>query len=638
MCNYGNRNHHNQTVLMHESCKCLPTASAMADDSSTQVIVLSTEQQQFVVTDEATPLLVKKTSSTWWSRCVLRYKTTRKCVSSKSALLILFWSFVAGLWNGVALNPDLYLRNFTLIYTLAGYGFVALVFCFFPLAGFLADVKYGRYKMVVRSLCILLITIPILEVVTGAGVGFMYIEGIVALFIFVSGFIVFITSYAGLVGFTANVVQFGMDQLHDCPGDDRTLFVHWYVWVYFVTIVIGQLAWNLGYQLPYNIDDLDPSKWYSITGYVLLSIIPLLVMLLLIITLCLAKRRGNWFLIEPGTVNPYKLVYRVTKFARQHKTPVRRSAFTYCEDEIPTGLDLGKEKYGGPFSTEQVEDVKVFYGILKVLIIFGAVFFLDFAASSVLPYYALHTNLYFEDFSLQLNGTLPEHILLNCGLLSPLLIAICLPLYLCFLRPFISRYVPGMLKRMGLCIVLTLLSLITSFAMDIAAHMHPSGGNDFDLCMFQDPGVFNFFDDNNPFSFNLPQQSSSLLIVPLVLTSLSHMLIYTAVFEFICSQSPHSMKGLLIGLLYAIKGLYQLLATILVVPFAVGYSTHPDHPKVPNHFAQISCGFYYYLVNIVIGLIAVLTYMWVADKYEYSNRCVEKPDQRREQYYDYEHH
>ena len=193
---------------------------------------------------------------------------------------------------------------------------------------------------------------------------------------------------------------------------------------------------------------------------VLLSPIPLLVMVLLIITLCLAKRRRNWFLIEPGTVNPYKLVYRVTKFARQHKTPVCRSAFTYCEDEIPTGLNLGKEKYGGPFSTEQVEDVKVFYGILKVLFSFGAVFFLDFAASSVLPFYALHTSSYYERHfynvstgtqyyelvSVKFSGTLSEHILLNCGLLSPLLIAVCLPLYLCLLRPFISRYVPGMLK------------------------------------------------------------------------------------------------------------------------------------------------------------------------------------------------
>ena len=429
---------------------------------------------------------------------------------------------------------------------------------------------------------------------------------------------VLVPSHVGLVGFTANVVQFGMDQLHDSPGEDRTLFIHWYVWVYFVTIVISQLAWSMAVQTPYN--NILDFHWYNITGFVLLSLIPLLAMLLLVITLCLAKRRRNWFLIQPGTINPCILVYRVTKFARQHKTPVCRSAFTYCEDEIPTGLDLGKEKYGGPFSTEQVEDVKVFYGILKVLFSFGAVFFLEFAASSVLPLYALHTSSYneYEQYynnftakSLKFNGTLPEYIMFNCGLLSPLLVAICLPVYMCLLRPFISQYVPGILKRMGLAIILVLLSLVTSFAMDYEAHKNTfskfSDNSTFDICMFLDPLEIDFLN----YSVNIPEQSPSLLIVPLVLASLSHMLIYTAVIEFICSQSPHSMKGLLIGLLYAIKGVYQLLATILVVPFTVGYLYHPSH---------VSCEFYYYLVNIVIGLIAVLTYMWVAKKYKYRER------------------
>ena len=602
--------------------------------------------------NEATPLLVKKTSSTWWSRCVLRYKTTRKCVSSKSALLILFWSFILGLWNGVALNPDLYLRNFTTIYTLAGYGFVALVFCFFPLAGFLADVKYGRYKVVVRSLCIFLICIlPFIVfggILAGSIVGLTSIDYygsatcnsnacfVVLTTISIVLLLILIASYIGLVGFTANVIQFGMDQLHDSPGEDRSLFIHWYVWVYFVTIVIGQLAWNLAIQIPYNYQDsyidLDNSfiKWYNFVGFVLLGIIPIIVIISLIVTLCLAKRRRNWFLIEPGTVNPYKLVYSVTKFARQHKTPVHRSAFTYCEDEIPTGLDLGKEKYGGPFSTEQVEDVKVFYGILKVLFSFGAVFFLDFAANSILPFYAVHTSWYIDAEYIELSGTLPQQILLNCGLLSPLLIAIYLPLYLCLLRPFISRYVPGILDRMGLGMILTLLSLMTSYAMDVAAHSHYifKEDNSISLCMF-----------DSTWELVHPHQNPLFLIVPLVLTSLSHMLIYTAVFEFICSQSPHSMKGLLIGLLYAIKGLYQLLATLLVVPFTVGYSH-------PSHVGQMSCGFYYYLVNIVIGLIAVLMYMWVTKKYKYRerdeicevHRYAEEyySNPQQEQYYDYD--
>ena len=38
------------------------------------------------------------------------------------------------------------------------------------------------------------------------------------------------------------------------------------------------------------------------------------------------------------------------------------------EDELPSRLDLGKEKYGGPFTIEQVEDVKAFLGILHVLL------------------------------------------------------------------------------------------------------------------------------------------------------------------------------------------------------------------------------------------------------------------------------
>ena len=155
--------------------------------------------------------------------------------------------------------------------------------------------------------------------------------------------------HVGLIGFTANVVQFGMDQLHDSPAEDSTLFIHWYVWAYYTSAFIMQLAANL------LVHFYDDGFYYF--GISLLALIPVVVVMVLAITLCFVRRRRRWFLIEPGGLNPYKLVYRVTKFARQHKVPVQRSAFTYCEDELPSGLDLGKEKYGGCFTTEQVEDV-----------------------------------------------------------------------------------------------------------------------------------------------------------------------------------------------------------------------------------------------------------------------------------------
>ena len=70
-------------------------------------------------------------------------------------------------------------------------------------------------------------------------------------------------------------------------------------------------------------------------------------------------------------------MYRVLKFATQNKYPVNRSAFTYWEEEIPSRIDLGKTKYGGPFTTEEVEDVKTFFRILTllgVLCVFSSVY------------------------------------------------------------------------------------------------------------------------------------------------------------------------------------------------------------------------------------------------------------------------
>ena len=545
---------------------------------------------------EHTPLVVRS-QSLWSFPLARRYRSTRKCVSSKAALLILVWSFVIGLLGGLLLNPAIavqlsyvYSLHDTVIYLLLIYAFIAIITCFFPLAGILADIRCGRYKTIITSINLVLLSLLLLilsNIFWVLLVSDKLIKAAICLFS-VCGGISLIMLYTGLIGFTANVVQFGMDQLHDSPGEDRTLFIHWYVWTYYGSILIGQLGWDSVFSVYYyGLESL-------IFGISLLGLILMTLLTVLPITLCLVQRRRRWFLIEPGQYNPYKLVYRVTKFARQHKTPVDRSAFTYCEDELPMGLDLGKEKYGGPFTTEQVEDVKVFYGILKVLFSFGVVFFLGFAADSMLQYFSISTS--YSSPVLQ--------ILIHKGLLSPLLITICIPLYLCLLRPFISRYVPGMLKRMGLGMILALLSLLATIFMDTVEQLgYPStdsnSTDDDDVCMFKN--VDGFYPSHH--------QNFILFSIQLILSALSGMLIYTGVFEFIYSQSPHSMKGLIIGVFYAIRGLYQVLAALLVLPYSYG-----------GTFKPLSCEFYFYLVNIVIGLVAVLVYAWVAKRYRYRVR------------------
>ena len=66
--------------------------------------------------------------------------------------------------------------------------------------------------------------------------------------------------------------------------------------------------------------------------------------------------------------SPFTMIYStIVKYAWQHKCPVNRSAFTYWENDIPSRIDLGKNKYGGPFTNEEVEDTKTFFCILLLL-------------------------------------------------------------------------------------------------------------------------------------------------------------------------------------------------------------------------------------------------------------------------------
>ena len=35
--------------------------------------------------------------------------------------------------------------------------------------------------------------------------------------------------FSSIVAFNANVIQFGLDQLHDSPTEHLVLYIHWYV-------------------------------------------------------------------------------------------------------------------------------------------------------------------------------------------------------------------------------------------------------------------------------------------------------------------------------------------------------------------------------------------------------------------------
>ena len=127
------------------------------------------------------------------------------------------------------------------------------------------------------------------------------------------------------------------------------------------------------------------------------------------------------------------------------------------------------------------------------------------------------------------------------GGLTEILIVILIPLYLCLLRPFIHLYIPGMLKRIGLGMIIRLLSLLSVFIIDTIGHTQHSNIKCF---------IKQWYYEDEKYQLGI---SMWFLIFPYILNALSIMFFYIASYEFICAQSPHAMKELLIGTLFTVK-------------------------------------------------------------------------------------
>ena len=238
-------------------------------------------------------------------------------------------------------------------------GCVYLLACGFtlPLAGWLADARVGRYKVIRCSIWIMWSTTvlaTVSSVIAQLIEGYSSINSKVQLSLY--AFIAI-----GFGGYGANIIQFGLDQLHDASTTEIKSFIIWYVWT----------ALNNGITVDFISACLSMQH---------MAIRQLLLCANLTLALSLLFCCNHWLIKEPVKHNSFKLVYKVIRYAIRNKYPRQRSAFTYCEDELPSRIDFGKSRYGGPFTTEQVEDVKTFLRVLPVIIVGGAFFGVNIAS------------------------------------------------------------------------------------------------------------------------------------------------------------------------------------------------------------------------------------------------------------------
>ena len=548
----------------------------------------------FTTVSSSEPLLPKHSEPTWIK--ILRYTVSKKksLLCSKAIFLLLLWQFSTSLTYNLFLQPSVYLQNFPPKVSAGIACLIALLFLLFsPLAGFVADVKLGRFKILVCSTYLMVVSTGLILLIFILFAFTVHSYNYYVWTIFISLLPTLLIYITGRVFFLANSIQFGTDQLRDAPTRYSVLFLYVYYWCDNFCILIA-LSTNIpGHEIEIHLEKILIFDSFKTALYILILVTSIL---LSTMVLLIVFKKKHLFMTENIGRNPYRLVYGVVKFAIQHKQPIRRSAFTYCDNECPSRLDFAKQRYGGPFTTEQVEDVKVLFNILKVLFCLCPVFFLDLSAQASAVHHYTH-------ISKITNTSNHLYLFFISGILSPLLTVLYLPVCLLLAKAWISRYFPNIFKRMGLGIALLTFLFGLYFVYTIITNKTSDDSSKSSLLCSKNLSYFRIRRDLIVI-YNTP-----LLISENILSSICHTFLYVASWEFICCQSPQHMKGLLFGIFYAMQAFYNFLAasTKLII-----LSTW--------ELESFSCQSGFFLFNFTCGLISLIIFVIVTRRYKYRKR------------------
>ena len=492
--------------------------------------------------------------------CILNNRI--KWFRSKSAILVLIWSFfVASLYHHYHLLLTGESLRFAPLTILIAFG-LAL---FFPIGGWLADVYFGRYKIIHVSILIMWVSSILIVVCYIAKQVAVNWDNVVTPILY----ILYVVAGIGLGLFQANIIQFGVDQLTDASSTEISSFVIWYTWTLFSSGV------------PYLLLEKESSSIYR----------ALLLVICISLTLCMDLLFNKWLVKEPITRNPFKLIFEVIKYMIRHRQPRQRSAFTFCEDEIPSRIDFGKSKYGGPFTTEQVEDVKTFFRMLVVLSIGSTVGLV--CAVVQYPQHKLYKHL---------QGYYSSEWYKRVAYGQVIPIFIMVPVYELLIYPMFQKHLVhfNYEKIIIIATCISLLYLTTLVAVEGTVRHVPEQNHNM-TCIFSDTN----------FTININYQWFQLIGQPNFIASF---LFIVGAIEFICSQSPYAMKGILLGMCYSLSGFNLTVQGLIALPFVLKSFSWDGVP--------LPCGFWYFLLQILVTLTFGTTFIAVM-KWMYKNRSRE---------------
>ena len=256
------------------------------------------------------------------------------------------------------------------------------------------------------------------------------------------------------------------------------------------------------------------------------------------------------------TNNPLKLIYQVLKYAVKNKYPRLRSAFTYWEDKPYSRIDLGKNKYGGPFTIEQVEDVKTFF---RIIICFG------FCTPICILFISLHRLFhiqYFDNQFLYIKSCYYHSFVFHLHYITTV-----------FLVPVIEFTLYPLLMKCPSCINFSIRArFLLGIFVIIIYELHLLG---IDLVVSQTSDLH-----NSTCFYYVNDETVSLywLILPKVLYGIAAYILLTSSMEFIAAQASYSMRGLLLGIGILLFELSESLSSLcdLLVKISRKYYTQSN--------------------------------------------------------------
>ena len=441
-------------------------------------------------------------------------------------------------------------------------GYVALL-VLLPVTGWIGDSLLGRYRAITVGSFLLAVAYLVILI----SFVMLQLDWTIPAFV-----IMCISLPAAAVGggtFFISSLPFIIDQMIGASADDIIAAIQWYCWAF----ALGLATQYLPICLSIVTQRQNILLLYLSLGFLSLSVV--------LITNCLCHK---WLDVHYKKSNPFKIIFKVLNYAHKTKYPERRSAFTYIDEEEPSRLDYGKHKFGGPFTEEEVEDVKTILRLLPLFLsIFGA-----FVANDL---------GYKDHFQAHVISTTDE--LLPCvervqKLILYVSVVVLIPAYRFVVFPLLHNYIPSLMKRAGTGFVLCFIGTLLDLTLDTIGHLHSNNTH----CMF---------DTYSESANTLPIPLYWLLLSDIVY-GIGAVIVIVSLTELVLAQSPNSMRGVMMG----------VFAILIFIATSVNYGLQ----LLLEHFSNAtpSCGFYYYLVLSILIMLSLVLFTIAAKQYKLRER------------------